>query len=107
MAWLSIPVTNAPWASVKVKLDGVNFEIETHYNTRAGAFFLDLLDEDGNLLKGGIKVVVDWPILGPRETDPNLPQGYLWAIDTSGGDIDPTLDDFGTRVILAYEEAGT
>jgi hypothetical protein len=107
MAWVGITVTNAPWASTTAKLDGVNYGIETYYNTRAGAFFLNLLDEDGNILKAGIKVVVSFPLTGFRDTDPRMPPGMLYAYDTSGQDLDPTLDDFGTRVLLLYEELGT
>ena len=104
MAWISIPVINAPWASLTVKLDGTNYQIETHYNERNGGWYFDLMDEDGNVLRGGIRITVDWPLTGWRETDPRMPPGMLWAVDTSGKQIDPDLDTFGTRVLMLYNE---
>lgn len=105
MSCVAIPVTNDPHSELVVKLDGANYVLTLRWNARALAWFLDVANEDGDLLAAGRKVVVDWPILGRNETDPALPQGYLWAVDTSGQQLDPTLDDLGTRVQLVYEEA--
>lgn len=104
MSSIVIPVTNDPWGSVTAKLDGVNYTIETHWNTRAAAWFFDVLNEDGDVLKAGIKIVVSWPLCGWRETDPDMMPGVITAIDTSGAQEDPTLDDLGTRVLLVYGE---
>jgi len=105
MALLIIPVTNEPWSEVKAKLDGKVYVLTFRWNTRDGAWFMDLADADGAILKPGIKLVCDWPLTAFRDTDPGLPPGMLSMFDTSGGQIDPTLDDLGTRVLLLYEEA--
>jgi hypothetical protein len=105
MSTVIIPVTNDPWGSVTVKLDGTNYQFETHWNTRAGAWFMDILSEDGVVLRGGIKIVVGWPPLTAyRYGVVGMPPGAITAVDTSGQYIDPTLDDLGSRVVLLYGE---
>ena len=40
-----------------------------------------------------------------REVNENMPPGVLFALDTSDQNLDPTLEDFGTRVVLVYLES--
>lgn len=86
------------------ELDGVTYTLELHWNARLEAWFLDVGDVDGNVLKHGIRVVVGWPLLF-RAVDEDLPPGDLMAIDTSGQDAEAALNDLGGRVQLVYVEA--
>ena len=105
MALIAIPVTNDPWSEVTVSLDGSVYLLAFRWNTREGAWFMDISDANGDLLKPGIKLVCDWPLTSLRDTDPGLPPGMLSVFDQGGAQVDPTLDDLGTRVLLLYEEA--
>jgi hypothetical protein len=86
-------------------LDGVTLTFRFRYNERAGAWFFDVLDEDEDPIIYGRKITVSWPLFGWRELDTRLPGGRLLACDTTDGDTDPLLEDFGTRVVLQYVEA--
>ena len=105
MATVIIPTTNEPWSELRVKLDGAIYTLEPHLNTRDGGWYAHLYDANGMLLRPAIKLVCDWPLTGLRDTDPNMPPGVLRVLDTGGGQINPTLDDLGTRCLLLYEEA--
>lgn len=105
MATVSLPISNDPWSELQVKLDGVGYTIELRWNTRASAWFMELRDTDDNVLVTGRKITVDWPLINLRDNNPLLPPGQLYAYDTSGQSLDPTLDDLGTRVVLLYLEA--
>lgn len=105
MAYVVIPTTADPHSSLTVTLENVAYVFELRWNTRALAWFLDVYDDSETLLAGSRKLVCDWPIIGYRDTSALLPQGKLWVYDTSGAQLDPTLDDLGTRVLLIYEES--
>ena len=104
MGRLILPVTADPQQELSVKLDGQTYTLSLHWNSRSSRWYLDVLDDNGVMLTAGKCVVVGWPLVGVRETDPRLPPGLILAVDTSGQDVDPTLDDFGTRVQLLYME---
>lgn len=105
MATVTLPVTNDPDSEVVYTLDGITYTFRFRYNERGGAFYFDMLDADENVIICGRKIVVSWPLFGWREVDTRLPGGRLFACDTTDSDTDPTLEDFGTRVVLQYVEA--
>jgi len=105
MALFELPLTNYPDSEATFSLEGVSYVIRTRYNERAGAWFFDLSLDDGTALITGKKVVVSWLLSGFREAGSNIPPGMLYASDTSASDIDPTLEDFGTRVVMRYRES--
>lgn len=71
------------------------------WNERAGAWFMDIFDENEDPIRVGVKVVLGtW--LGRRCVDARFPPGAIVAVDTSGAGLDAGLDDLGTRVILLF-----
>ena len=105
MATIIIPVTNEPESTATYSLEGVNYGFGFRYNERAGAWFFDLSTDTGTALVTGRKVVVSSMLFGWREVNDNMPPGVLFALDTSDQNLDPTLEDFGTRVVLVYLES--
>jgi hypothetical protein len=105
MANVQLPVTNEPDQKVVFTLDGVSYAFRFRYNERGGSWNFDMLDDSGSEIISGRKVTVSWPLFGWRETDSRLPGGRLLACDTTDSDTDPTLEDFGSRVVLEYIEA--
>ncbi len=90
-----------PHFSLQVELDGTTFTLEFRWNSRDGAWYMNLEDAEGTHILSGIKVVADWP-LGARFQVAGLPAGQLSAVDTSGAGLDPGFTDLGTRVQILY-----
>lgn len=83
MAVLVLPSgQGAPRYRYRVDLEGREYAITSNWNEQAQAWFLDVRDSEGVLLRGGVKVVRDWPLLS-RGADHRLPPGDLLALDAS------------------------
>lgn len=107
MSVLVIPTrTDAPHYTIEVDLDSRTFELEFRWNDRAAAWFLTIRDADGVELLAGRRIVIGLPLLG-RFRDPRLPAGELNAVELTGTDAEPGVDELGARVRLLYFEAGS
>lgn len=85
-------------------LDGVTYTLAFRWNIRAAAWFMDILNEDGDtVIVAGIKIVVDFPLNLYRAD--REPPGILIAQDTLGSGVDPGLGELGDRVQLKYVSA--
>lgn len=107
MATQEIPCrSDAEHFDLQVRLDGINLTLEFRWNARNAAWYCDVLTGDGEMIAAGRKVVVEWPLFlrGYRDTDPLLPRGELFAVDTSGAGQRPGRYDLGGRVRLYYLE---
>ncbi len=89
--------------TLDVSLSGSVYRFGLHWNTRGQFWSLDIFDQADNPLATGIKLVADWELIGGLGNSA-LPPGFLYCVDTSGKGIDPTDSDFGTRVILVYDD---
>jgi hypothetical protein len=89
-----------------VDLDGVNYQFNLTPNEREDFWYLDVLDIDDNVIRQGVKVVSNWPLLRLVMDTPR-PEGEVITIDTRYAPLDPGLDDFGIEVLLGYEEVAT
>jgi hypothetical protein len=98
---LPLKTDATPHYSFGVTLDGVAYTFEFRWNDRGEFWVFDIADGSGNPLVSGRKVVVDFPLLG-RFAVEGLPEGSLFAVDTSGAGQGPTLEDFGARVTMVY-----
>lgn len=104
MAFVIIPTTTDVNQLIPVTLDAVGYELQLLWNGRSKAWFLSIYNSAGDLLLGGIKAVVNYPLLRIHP-DLELPAGELYFWDQSGAGTDPGRDEMGTRVILVYKEA--
>lgn len=107
MTTFSIPVlasSSRPTVRQRVKLDGRDYLLDFSWNGRESRWYVTVLDADGVLICGSRKVVVGGRIAN-RTADPRAPLGVLCAVDVSGSDIDPGIDDLGERVVLGYFDA--
>lgn len=100
---LTIPVGN-PHFTVQVQLDNATFNLEVRWNQRSTTWYLHLNDAQGNPILMGRKICLGMPIW-IRFRNAALPIGQLAAIDTSGQDIEPGINDLGGRVQLVYTPA--
>jgi len=85
-------------------LDGREYLLRLRWNERSEKWYLSIYDQDESPIYEGIKVVVNFPLLGARIVDERRPPGELMALDPSS-DRDPGLYDLGSRVVLCYVDA--
>lgn len=105
MAIVTLPLRSDLSAySFQVELDAKSYGFVFRWNEREGAWYFDIYDGEGELLRAGMKVVIDFPLI-VRATSKDLPPGKLFAVDTSGALDAPGLEDLGARVQVVYYEA--
>lgn len=108
MAILTIP-TRTDLANYRqtVELDGLVYGMAFEFNDRDGHWYFDLEDEAGVVLRHGIKVVTNFPLLR-QDAQRARPPGDIMAIDPSDADLDAGLRDLGASILLTYiEEVST
>lgn len=96
--------TDVSHYSFEIELDSRLFGFEFRWNTRDAAWFINVFDGDGVLLRAGIKVVLGLPLMA-RAVSPDFPSGELLAVDTTDSGVEAGLSDLGARVQLLYVEA--
>ena len=97
-----VPTTpGLPFYNQITTLDGVAYQLVFHWNGRDEHWYLDINNIAGEAIVPSIKIVCNFPLLR-HVTTISAPPGELYAYDGTGQDIDPGLDDFGTRIELLY-----
>ncbi len=66
---------------------------------------MDVFETDGTPIIVGRRCVVGWPLLSSARYRTTVPAGELMAFDTARRQVDPVLEDFGSRVLLLYLDA--
>ena len=95
---------SARW-EMKVDLSGKRYGFYVSYNTRQDAWFMSILDANGNLLLAGIRLVPGVLFFDKyRASVPELPPGRLRLIDIEGklGSAEVTRNNLHTRFSLVY-----
>ncbi len=82
-----------------VPFDSVPTLIDTRWNARDAAWYIDFREEDETLILGGIKIVLGVN-LGRRSTHSFFLNNLFLAFDTSGQGLDAGYDDLGARVVV-------
>lgn len=108
---ISLPLRGdgTPHYSFDVQIEAQSFTFEFRWNSRAEFWACDIYDSTGEAIVTGRRVVIG-PSMFWRFKSESLPTGHFVVADTASTDTDPTLDDFGTRVVIYYltaEEAAT
>ncbi|BBO74394.1 hypothetical protein DSCW_18110 [Desulfosarcina widdelii] len=105
MGLVALPVAaDTPYQSFNIELDGTVYGFRLRYNTRADAWFLDLLAADETVLLAGRAVRLGVDLLA-HYSDAAFPPGRLFVVnfvDTYG---EPDRENFGQDVKLIYVEA--
>ena len=103
MAEFQIPIEDAANLGnfyFTVDMDGVDYTLDFHFNDREGFWYMDVLDIDGNIVRAGLKVVINFPLL-LRWAGTDRPDGELLCLNTYSDD-EPGLEDLGTNAIMIY-----
>lgn len=85
----------------QVEIGGAVFGLQFRYNAREACWYLNLLDVNGTILRAGVKLVPNWPLLRLM-VDLTRPEGELVALDSRAVSLPPALADLSTLVQLAF-----
>lgn len=88
---------SAPNYRVGTTIEGVQYLLDVRWDSRAAAWFLDVLDVEAIVIAAGLKLCLG-VIIGRRCADPRFPAGGILVSDLSGDGLDATLGDLGSRV---------
>jgi hypothetical protein len=109
MAVLIIPLINISESgnlNFTTTLDGTTYKIFLKHNERDNCWYMSLEDLEENLIRSGIKIVTNWPLLRLLRSG-SRPEGELIAVDTRFTALDPNLEEFGAEIEFAYLEKET
>jgi len=99
---VQLPIApNVPFQEFRTTLAGVEYLFVFSWNGRASAWHFDLYDSDGDPIRLGVRAVLG-TMPGRRSADIRFPRGALIVTDTSQEQLDATLEDFGTRVLMHF-----
>lgn len=105
MALIKLPIDSLRSNySFKIDLEGVTYTLSFRYNTRDTVWIMDIADEGENIILSGISLVLG-TILLERFTNGNIPPGDFFILSLEDGTSEATRENFGTDVLLMYEEA--
>lgn len=105
MATIVLPVRNDfKRYEFQTGLEGVTYRFSFGYNTRASKWFFNISDVSGNQLLADIPVLINIP-LTDQYINEELPPGRFIAIDETGQNREPGIDNFGTEIKFLYQES--
>ena len=84
-----------------VLLDNVEFLLRFLFNDRDQSWILNILDSNEVLIRAGLKVVNEFPLLRLWQ-DLNRPAGELLGANEGQVLDPPSLNQLGTDVVLTY-----
>ena len=86
---------------VNTVVEGTEFIFDMRWNGRDSAWYMDLLDIEGDIIRAGMKIVLGSAI-GIRSADARFPDGFFSASDLSNSGVDAGFDDLGVRVVVFF-----
>jgi len=104
MTTYTIPLTDAAELGAftfSVDMDGSDFQLNFQFNSREQFWYFDLLNAEGTVLRSGIKVVSNYPLLRLFK-ERTRPLGELISYDTRWSPTDPGLEDLNVTSIFGY-----
>lgn len=105
MATSEVPVIEGvAFQEAQVPIEDRVYTLTLRWSGREARWYLDIYDEERAPLYIGIAIVLNFP-LGIRCASADFWPGLLMAVDTSGANQEPNLNDLGTRVKLIYVDS--
>ncbi len=105
MATLQLPIDGSVFNyRVGTTIAGVQYLLDLRWNARDEAWYMDLLDDEGVLIRAGMKLVLG-ALIGGRDASGDFPAVDIMVSDLSNAGVDATFDDLGIRVaVYAFED---
>lgn len=105
MSIVRIPISaDSPAFKFQVDLEGTTYTLAFSFNSRMERWTMDILDQAGNAIRTGIKVISTWAVNRQYAIDA-VPPGAMCFVDLADEDKPASFDDLGSRVVLMYEES--
>lgn len=76
----NIKVPNSAWHEQAIIVSGTVIRLIFKFNTADQSWYIDILDNSGNGILYGLKVMPNQNLTGRYNTLQNLPDGNLWCI---------------------------
>jgi hypothetical protein len=87
-----------------VQIDGREYFFTFKWNARAGAWYVDVADQEIDLIAAGVKLVCGARLLDGVIDTRLWPGTLLCASLATDDDSDPGHDELGGRVVLIYDD---
>jgi len=99
-----IPTEPHPYFIQSTILDGIRYSLTFRWSDRSDCWHLDIKTLDDETVALSVKLVLGVPLL--RNVSSALrPPGELFLFDMKDLDAEPEFEGFGTRWVVAYDEA--
>lgn len=90
-----IPTLEDPYYQQRTRIEGRDYVLSFAYNEREERWYLTISDEEEDPIATGVKLVSNWPLLGPYRYDDRCPPGELAVSDISGDGSPPAQLELG------------
>ncbi len=94
-------IPSVPNYDFSVSLNDIQYSFDVHWNQSDNCWYFDMYDQDQKLMVAGVKIVLG-TFLGRKSSHPFFAENIIWAIETTGSNLDATFDDLGRRVIVEH-----
>lgn len=102
--WTLDTASSDPHFTTDVQLENQTYRLEFRWNVRDSSWYMGILASDDSHLAAPKRIASGRPLFW-RSQDPALPPGLFFPVDSTGGDVDPALQDLGSRVVLLYVDS--
>lgn len=86
----------------EIELDLKSYIVEILWNSRKGQWSISFLNPDETPVILGLALVMNYDILAQYRNIPNMIQGSLYCIDTTGKEREINRDNLGKTILLTY-----
>jgi hypothetical protein len=102
-----LPVANSSASRQEIIIEDVPYGLNLIWNERAGAWSLGLDDRDGLQILSGRRVVLQLDLFYGYRHLPGMPQGFLYALDTTNKLKSVSREDLiiGRAILQYYTQA--
>lgn len=87
---------------VGCELSGVLYRFRVLWNERGQFWTIGIFDSSDNPIVQGVKIVSDYPLFA-RFSNPLLPPGQIYCINTSDDKTEPNDSNLGTQFLIVYD----
>jgi len=87
-------------------LEQTTFGFQFRWNDRDQAYYFNILNESGDVIRAGVRVIVNFELLR-QLVDEGRPLGKFLAWDPRSDPQPPVFGEIGDAVILTYTESTT
>ena len=85
-------------------LDNIIVTFQFNWNERDQLWHVALGNSFNVSTVRNLRGAIAKDILAPHQSNPDVPQGVLSIVDTTGSDVEAERDEFGGRVVMRYTE---